>query len=710
MVQETFVSDIENVKKRDGQVVKFDSSKIRTAIASAFKTTEELGTDLEDKKAKTSITKLTNKVLAIIHDIAEEEVLSVEAIQDVVEDVLLQSTFKKTAKEYILYRDLRSRTREIIDQSGVDMVSNYVDVKDWKVFENSNMGYSLQGLNNYLVGEVSKTYWMNKIYPKRIKKAHNSGDMHVHDTSSLSSYCVGWDLEDLLMSGFTGVSTKIECKPPKHLRTVLGQIVNFFYTLQGESAGAQAFSNFDTLLAPFIRYDGLSYDGVKQCLQEFLFNVNVPTRVGGQSPFTNLTLDIYSPFHLKNKPVVIGGVYQDAVYGDFQSEMDMLNKAFLELMSEGDAGGKVFTFPIPTYNITKDFDWDNPVLENLWTCAAKYGIPYFANFINSSMTPEDTRSMCCRLSISLKSLRKGGVFAANPLTGSIGVVTINLPRIGYLAKTEEDFKQRLAYLLDTAKISLEIKRKVVEEFTERGLYPYSKFYLRAVKEKTGTYWNNHFSTIGIIGMNEACLNFLGKDIGTEEGKAFAEGLLDFMLKQLELFQEETGHLYNLEATPAEGTSYRLAKLDKKAYPKIVCANEEQIKADKAEPFYTNSTHLPVNYTDDIIGLLDHQESLQKRYSGGTVVHVFLGEAKVDMGAVKAFIKSTCENYAMPYFTLSPTFSTCPSHGYINGEKYACPTCGGKTEVFSRIVGYLRPVSGWNVGKKAEFALRKTFDF
>jgi ribonucleoside-triphosphate reductase len=708
MVQEFFVNHIENVKKRGGQIVAFDSNNIRNAILDAFKSTKELGEDLNEKHAKGCVTKLVNKILSILHDVSEGPIVSVEQIQDVVEDVILQSTFKKTAKEYILYRDLRNRTRDIIDQSNVNMINDYVDLLDWQVFENSNMGYSLQGLNNYISGEVSKAYWLNKIYPEKVKKSHKSGDLHVHDISSICSYCFGWDLEDLLLQGFSGVSTKIECSPPKHFRTALGQLVNFFYTLQGEAAGAQAFSNFDTLLAPFVYYDKLSYSEVKQGIQEFLFNMNVPTRSGFQATFSNLTFDLIIPKHFKDNPVIIGGEYKDRTYGEFQKESDLINKAFFECMLVGDSNGKVFTFPIPTYNITKDFNWDNKELEGLWKMAAKYGIPYFANFINSTMSPEDTRSLCCRLRLSVKDIKKGGMFGANPLTGSVGVVTINLPRIGYLSKTEEEFKLRLSDLLDIAKVSLEIKRKVVEEFTNKGLYPYSKFYLRKVKERTGKYWTNHFSTIGLVGMNEACLNFLNKDIGTKEGKAFAERVLDFMLERLEAFQKETGSLYNLEATPAEGTSYRLAKLDKKAYPELLCANEGEVK-NGAEPFYTNSTHLPVNYTDDIVSLLDHQDSLQNKYTGGTVVHVFLGEGNADVGAVKSFVKRTCESYKLPYFTLSPTFSVCSSHGYINGEQYTCPTCGSATEVFSRIVGYLRPVSGWNVGKKEEFKLRHTFN-
>ncbi|MDR1244396.1 MAG: ribonucleoside triphosphate reductase, partial [Endomicrobium sp.] len=590
---------------------------------------------------------------------------------DVVEEVLLSSLYKKTAKAYILYRDQHTKIREITSAFNVDLVDQYLKKLDWQVNENSNMSYSLQGLNNYISSEISKIYWLNKIYTENIRKAHSEGDLHIHDLGLLGAYCVGWDLQDLLISGFKGVSGKSEAKPAKHFRTALGQIVNFFYTLQGESAGAQAFSNFDTLLAPFIYYDKLTYREVKQALQEFLFNINVPTRVGFQTPFTNLTLDLTVAPHYKDEPVIIGGERQDKKYGKFQKEMDILNQAFLELMLEGDAKGRVFTFPIPTYNITQDFDWHNPNIKALWDITAKYGIPYFANFINSDMKPEDARSMCCRLRIDNRELQKrgGGLFGASPLTGSIGVVTINLPRLGYLSKNESDFMERLKSMMDTAKQSLEIKRSVLEKLTSSNLYPYMSFYLRSVKQRFNEYWKNHFSTIGIVGLNEACMNLFGEGVGSEKGKFFGEKVLDFMREILIQYQQETGNNYNLEATPAEGTSYRLAKLDLKKYPDIISASE---KADI--PFYTNSSQLPVNYTDDIFENLNLQDSMQSKYTGGTVMHMFMGERIKDTEALKTFIKTVCENYSLPYFSITPTFSVCPKCGYLEGEQHECPKC------------------------------------
>jgi len=575
---------------------------------------------------------------------------------------------------------------------------------------NSNMTFSLQGLNNYISSEISKVYWLNKIYPQEIREAYLNGDFHIHDLGLLSVYCVGWDLFDLLTEGFRGVSGKIESKPAKHFQSILGQVVNFFYTLQGESAGAQAFSNFDTLLAPFIRYDGLGYNDVKQALQGFIFNMNVPTRVGFQTPFTNITLDLTVPSYYANQAVIIGGKMQNETYGDFQEEIDMFNRAFFEIMKEGDARGRVFTFPIPTYNITKSFDWNDKNIEGLWEITAKYGIPYFSNFINSDMNPEDARSMCCRLRIDNRVLEKrgGGLFGSNPLTGSIGVVTINMPRIGYLSKNEDEFMERLEKLMIKAKESLEIKRKILERFTERGLYPYTKFYLKGVKERFGEYWKNHFSTIGLIGMNEACLNLFGENIGSETGIKFVLKVLDFMRDKLLEFQEETGNNYNLEATPAEGTSYRLAMADKKKYPNIICANEKDYK-NGAEPFYTNSTQLPVNFTNDVFEALDLQDEIQTKYTGGTVLHIFAGERIENPNAIKVLVRKICEKYHLPYFTFTPTFSICPTHGYLTGEHEKCPKCGAICEVYSRAVGYLRPVSQWNNGKQEEFKMRKTFE-
>lgn len=590
-------------------------------------------------------------------------------------------------------------------------IDRYLNKTDWQVCENSNTGYSLQGLNNYVTGQVIKEYWLNKLYPDPIARATRDGDIHIHDLQSLSTYCVGWDLQDLLRVGFHGVADKIESKPPKHFRTALGQLVNFFYTLQGESAGAQAVANFDTLLAPFIRYDKLSYVEVKQALQEFVFNMNVPTRVGFQAPFTNVTLDLFPPKILANESVIIGGLPQVETYGQFQTEMNLFNKVFCEVLVEGDAKGRVFTFPIPTYNITVDFDWDNPVLTNLWQMTAKYGIPYFSNFVNSDMDPEDARSMCCRLRLDNRELRKrgGGLFGANPLTGSIGVVTINLPRIGYLASNTDEFFRLLDERMILAKESLEIKRRVIEKFTNDGLYPYSKFYLRAIKERFGTYWANHFSTIGLVGLQEAAVNLLGCGLGSPAGQQFGIEVLDFMRARMQTYQEETGNYYNLEATPAESTAYRFAERDKAMYPDIIVANELDYAARGQAPFYTNSSHLPVDYTNDIFELLDLQDELQTKYTGGTVVHIFIGEEVVNIDAVKSLVRQVCNNYRLPYFTLTPTFSVCPTHGYIAGKVSFCTTCGAENNVYSRVVGYLRPVKQWNIGKKAEFVHRNTYD-
>ena len=576
----------------------------------------------------------------------------------------------------------------------IALVDNYLKQLDWKVNENSNMSYSIQGLNNYIASEISKQYWLNKIYPAHIKNAHVNGDIHIHDLNIISVYCVGWDLKDLLTEGFTGVKGKVESAPAKHFRAALGQIVNFMYTMQGEAAGAQAFSNFDTLLAPFIRYDNLTYEQVKQAMQEFIFNMNVPTRVGFQTPFTNITMDLTVPSYYAEQPVIIGGELMEATYKEFQPEMDMLNKAFFEIMMKGDNSDRVFTFPIPTYNITKDFDWDNKNINGLWEMAAKYGIPYFSNFINSDMSPEDARSMCCRLRIDNRELeyRGGGLFGSNPLTGSVGVVTLNLPKIGANVKTKGEFFEQLSAKMEIAKESLEIKRKLLEDLTDKDLYPYTKFYLRDIKARFGVYWKNHFSTIGLIGMNEACLNLLKEDIGTQSGKQFAIEVMDFMRAKIVEFQKETGNNYNLEATPGEGTSYRLAKLDKERYP-----------------YYTNSTQLPVNYSDDIFEVLDHQDDLQTKYTGGTVVHIYAGERIQNTETMKNLVKKICNNYRLPYFTFSPTFSTCPNHGYISGEHYTCPECGECCEVYSRVVGYIRPVNQWNKGKKKEFSDRKTFE-
>ena len=1014
-----FINHIKQVKKRNGDIISFDRKKIEEVLYKALTATDEGGKVLSRQLCARAI-KILNRRFK------KDEIPDVEQIQDVVEEVLILENLVETSKAYILYREQRKDLREsrIVTGEAISLVDEYLKEKDWEVKENSNMAFSLQGLNHYVSAYVAKKYWLRKIYPPEVREAAESGDFHIHNLDILATYCCGWDLYDLLLRGFGGVFGKVQSKPPKHFRSALGQVVNFFYTLQGEGAGAQAFSNFDTLLAPFIRYDNLSYKEVKQSLQEFLFNCNVPTRVGfqcisedteilsptgwksyqevekgdvittfnlktkvlenkkvsyvfrkkyngimyrlrnriqdqlvsprhrvvrrkfysdehvlepieeiiklkspfilpiagknikadiklsdeqiklmawiisegtierkskhgscyrvsiyqskiknrknykeivdllkyfkfkyseykiaalgeevyrlrlnaessrvihqwfgtkesihfipesllnfskrqarlfletylkgdgfegckistteleildglqrmmvnaeygstvlkrkptigkkdiyvlriikhsetyiqkiekvnykgviwsvhtqnetviarrrgkifitGNTPFENLTLDLKVPSHFKDLPVIIGGQSQKETYKDFQKEMDMLNQTLCEVYTEGDASGRVFTFPIPTYNITKDFDWNNPAYDGIWKMTAKYGIPYFCNFINSDMSPEDARSMCCRLRLDNRELYKrgGGLFGAAPLTGSIGVITINMPRLAYLSKTKKEFFQKLTHLMDLAKVSLEIKRKVLEDWTDKGLYPYAQHYLDGVKKIRGCYWGNHFSTIGLIGMNECLLNFLGINIGNKKGVKFATEVLDFMRDRLVKYQEETGNLYNLEATPAEGTSYRLALKDKKKYPNIITAGEE-------EPYYTNSTQLPVDYTDDLFEALKLQDELQIKYTGGTTFHAFLGEAVSDPSAVKSLLKIVFEKFRLPYFTLTPTFSVCPIHGYIAGEHFICPKCTIEQpcEVYSRIVGYLRPVQQWHKGKQEEFKERSTF--
>lgn len=684
------------VIKRNGMEEEFNKEKITNAVYKAFKAVDEG----EYHEAMSIADEVTKYIEENFNGYA-----NVEQIQDIVEQFLIRGGFAKAAKAYILYRkqhqDMREFKNMFMDIE--KMVDEYIGKLDWRVNENSNMSYSLQGLNNHIASTITANYWLNKIYPKEVRDAHVNGDLHIHDLSLLSVYCCGWDLKDLLISGFTGVEGKVQSKPPKHFRSALGQIVNFFYTLQGEAAGAQAFSNFDTYLAPFIYYDKLSYKEVKQSLQEFIFNINVPTRVGFQTPFTNITMDLVVPDILADEPVIIGGKPMNRTYKEFQKEMDMLNMAFAEVMMEGDANGRIFTFPIPTYNITKDFDWESPVIDKIMEMTAKYGLPYFSNFVNSDLNPEDARSMCCRLRLDNRELRKrgGGLFGANPLTGSIGVVTINMPRIGFLSKTKDEFFKRLEKQMDTARKSLEIKRKVLEKMTEMGLYPYSKFYLRDIKKRFGSYWQNHFNTIGLIGMNEALLNFMGVGITSDEGRNFALEILDFMRHKLEEYQLESNYLYNLEASPAEGASYRLAKKDKELYKDIITAGDDV-------PYYTNSTQLPVDFTEDIFTALDLQDELQTKYTGGTVFHGFLGESISDPSACKELVKKIAYNYRLPYYTITPTFSICDNHGYISGEHFTCPQCGKECEVYSRVVGYYRPLQNWNEGKKKEFADRKEF--
>jgi len=693
---------INKIKKRDGQVVDFEQQKITDAIFKAITATKQ-GDGKKSRKISDKIVELLNRRFK------KGEMPHVEQVQDIVEEVLILENLVETAKAYILYREQRRRIREAaggIDES-IEMIDKYIKELDWQVYENANMAYSLQGLNHYGVSAITKKYWLNKIYPQEIRESVESGDFHVHNLDTLGPYCAGWDLYDLLLKGFGGVPTKIETKPAKHFRAILGQAVNFLYTLQGEVAGAVAFSNFDTLLAPFIRYDNLNYKQVKQALQEFLFNMAVPTRVGFQSPFSNITLDLKPSPVFAQQPVIIGGKPQKETYGEFAEEMKMFDKALYETMLEGDKSGRPFHFPIPTINITKDFPWDDPAFDPIFEASGKYGTNYFANYINSEMKPEDVRSMCCRLRIELTDLHNrggGGLFGSGSKTGSIGVVTINMPRIGYLSKTKKEFLDRLGKMMDLAKESLEIKRKALENFIEKGLYPYSKFYLSDIKKARGGYYANHFATIGLVGMNEALMNFIGENIGSRRGRRFSLEILSFMRERLVQYQKATGNIYNLEATPAESTAYRLAQKDKEKYPDIIAAGTKEV------PYYTNSTQLPVNYTDDSFEALKLQDEIQCKFSGGTVLHLFLGEKISDIQPVKRLVRRVFEKFRLPYITLSPTFSICPIHGYLSGEHFECPKCTVKQpcEVYSRIVGYYRPVSQWNKGKKQEFQERKEF--
>ncbi|MFA4937433.1 MAG: ribonucleoside triphosphate reductase [Patescibacteria group bacterium] len=661
---------ISKIRKRDDQIEELDQNKISSAI---FKAMDALGVgkEAQSKKLAEEVIETLNKKFH------ERSIPAVEEIQDMVENVLMKNKLYAVAKSFILYREQHAQLRNIENLiNSDDVMDGYLNKLDWRVRENSNMAYSLQGLNNHVASAVSSHYWLHKIYPPEVRDAHLNADFHLHDLQILAVYCCGWDLQDLLRRGFGGVVGKLQSKAPKHFRTALGQVVNFFYTLQGEAAGAQAFANFDTLLAPFIRHDNLNYKEVKQGMQEFAFNMNVPTRVGFQTPFTNLTFDLTPPKTLGEEQIIIGGLPQAEQYKDFQPEMDMINRAFAETMLEGDAKGRVFTFPIPTYNITKNFNWDNPVLEKVWEMTAKYGLPYFANFVNSDMDPDDARSMCCRLRLDNRELRKrgGGLFAANPLTGSIGVVTINLPRLGYLSKSKDELLNRLGRLMELARKSLQIKREMLEKFTEVGLYPYAKIYLSGIKQRFGEYWKNHFNTIGIIGMNELLLNFLDKGIETEAGRKLALEIMDFMDNRLKQYQGEDNELYNLEATPGEGATYRFAKTDKEKYPDLIVANEKGYREKGTAPYYTNSTHLPVNYTDDLFEALELQDSLQTKYTGGTVLHGFLGEKMPSAEATKKLISKVMKGYHLPYFTLTPTFSICPKHGYLEGEHFYCPQC------------------------------------
>jgi ribonucleoside-triphosphate reductase len=686
-----------HIIKRDGQVVFCDGQKISLAIAKAAKAAGEYDVDAD---------KLAEQVLMLASE-GGKDTADVETIQDLVEKQLIASGAAATAKAYILYREQRRKARDghVLIDATTRMFKDYLDDKDWQIQENANTRKSVNGMNNYIRESFTKQYWLHEVYPQEIREAHTSGAMHLHDLGFFGPYCCGWDLQQLLTMGFGGVPGKVSSKPAKHLRAFLGQIVNATFSTQGEAAGAQAWSSIDTYCAPFIRYDHLDFAAVKQALQEFIFNLNVPTRVGFQCPFSNLTFDLRVPSTLKDQSVIVGGEFKDETYGDFQEEMDMFNLAFCAVMMEGDASGRVFTFPIPTINVTKDFVWEGPVVDAIMEMTCKYGIPYFSNYVNSDLSPQDALSMCCRLRLDTSQLRKrgGGLFGSNPLTGSVGVVTLNLPRLAYEAADEEDFRNRLAALSALAKESLELKRKVVEQETDRGMYPFSARWLQSIKNKEGQWWANHFSTIGIVGMQEACLNLLGPDhdLTTEEGQAFALRTLGYLRDLITSYQEETGHFYNLEATPAEGTSYRLARLDKELYPEIRTAGENV-------PYYTNSSQLPVNFTDDIFETLDLQDELQCQYTGGTVLHLYLGERISDIEVAKKLLRTAFSRYKLPYLSLTPTFSTCEDHGYLVGEQKVCPHCGKETEVWTRVVGYLRPVRDFHVGKKEEYRQRKVY--
>ena len=682
------------VVKRDGRIVDFEISKIANAMKKAFDATET-------NYNQSVIDFLAVMVTADFQPKITDELIHIEDIQDSVESVLSRGGYENVAKAYILYRkqheNLRAVSDTVLDYKKT--VDNYLKINDWRVKENSTVTYSVGGLILSNSGAITANYWLSEVYDEEIANAHRNGDLHLHDLSMLTGYCAGWSLKQLIQQGL-GIPGKINSTPASHLSTLCNQMVNFLGIMQNEWAGAQAFSSFDTYLAPFVRVDKLSQKEVKQCIQSFIFGVNTPSRWGTQAPFSNITLDWTVPADLRDLPAIVGGKAQDFTYGDCQKEMDMVNKAFIEIMTEGDANGRGFQYPIPTYSITKDFDWSET--ENnrlLFEMTAKYGTPYFSNYINSDMEPSDVRSMCCRLRLDLRELRKksGGFFGSGESTGSVGVVTINMPRIAYLSKTEDEFYQRLDHMMDIAARSLKTKRTVITKLLDAGLYPYTKYYL-------GTF-ENHFSTIGLVGMNEACLNarWLHKDLTDPEAQEFTKAVLNHMRERLSDYQEKYGDLYNLEATPAESTSYRLAKHDRNRYPEIITANMN------GTPYYTNSSHLPVGYTEDIFSALDIQDDLQTLYTSGTVFHAFLGEKLPDWRAAADLVRKIAENYKLPYYTMSPTYSVCHDHGYITGEHFTCPKCGKDTEVWSRITGYYRPVQNWNDGKVQEFKDRKEYN-
>ena len=683
------------VIKRDGAIAEFDIKKIAVAITKAFEANEK-------QYHPSVIDMLALKVTADFEPKIKDGKIAVEDIQDSVESVLIQAGYSDVAKAYILYRRQREKIRNMkstmLDYKSI--VDSYVKATDWRVKENSTVTYSVGGLILSNSGAITANYWLSEIYDDEIAKAHRNAEIHIHDLSMLTGYCAGWSLKQLIQEGLGGIPGKITSAPASHLATLCNQMVNFLGIMQNEWAGAQAFSSFDTYLAPFVKKDNLTYDQVKKCIESFIYGVNTPSRWGTQAPFSNITLDWVVPKDLAELPAIVGGKDQDFKYKDCQKEMDMVNKAFIEVMIEGDANGRGFQYPIPTYSITKNFDWSDT--ENnrlLFEMTSKYGTPYFSNYINSDMEPSDIRSMCCRLRLDLRELRKksGGYFGSGESTGSVGVVTINMPRIAYLAKDEDDFFRRLDRLMDISARSLKTKRTVITKLLDEGLYPYTKRYL-------GTF-ANHFSTIGLVGMNEAALNakWIRKDMTTEEAQEFTKKVLNHMRDRLSDYQEEYGDLYNLEATPAESTSYRFAKHDKEQFPDIITANEN------GTPYYTNSSHLPVGFTSDIFDALDIQDDLQTLYTSGTVFHAFLGEKLPDWKAAAALVKKIADNYKLPYYTLSPTYSICKDHGYLSGEQYVCPICGGKTEVYSRITGYYRPVQNWNDGKSQEFKDRQVYD-
>ncbi|NLD92974.1 MAG: ribonucleoside triphosphate reductase [Fibrobacter sp.] len=682
---------ISTIRKRDGKLVPYDNYKIANAI---FKAIEATGGN--DFGLALSLAKNVDD--AIGKKFHPKSIPAVEELQDLVEKVLIEFGHATVAKSYILYREQHRRIRSTKDLV-VDIESTmngYLDKADWRVLENSNVNYSLGGLILHNSGTITANYWLENIYGHDISTAHRNGNIHIHDLSMFSGYCAGWSLRQLITDGLGKVKNKISSKPPNHLSTLVQQMVSFLGILQNEWAGAQAFSSFDTYLAPFVRVDNLNYSEVKQHIQSFVFGVNTPSRWGSQAPFTNITLDWTVPDDLRNQPAIVGGKPLEKTYGEFQTEMDMINKAFLEVLLEGDADGRGFSYPIPTYNITRNFNWDSDNARLLFKMTGKYGTPYFQNFMNSNLDPSDVRSMCCRLQLDKRELRNrgGGLFGSDEFTGSIGVVTINLPRIGYLSTSRENYFRQIDHYMDIARDSLEIKRKVISKLMDQGLFPYTKRYLR--------HWNNHFSTIGLIGMNESVLNFLGKDLTCQSSMNFAMEVLTYMRERLTMYQQETGHLYNLEATPGEGTSYRLARIDRAKFSRMSIPGGDS-------PYYTNSTQLPVNATDDLFEALDKQNEIQGLYTGGTVFHAYLGESIDDYTVCRKLVQDIATNYKIPYFTISPTFAICESHGYLKGEQYTCPDCGEETEVYARIAGYYRPVQNWNPGKKEEFSERSVFD-